>query len=45
MEDRYSSAFDEIRASDDFKARMIDRMRALNEIEPQPQPVRVSLRG
>ncbi len=44
MEDRYSSAFDEIRASDDFKARMIDRMRALNEIEPQPQPVRVSRR-
>ena len=44
MEDRYSSAFDEVRASDDFKARMIDRMRALNEIEPQPQPVRVSRR-
>ena len=44
MEDRYSSAFDEIRASDDFKARMIDRMRALNEIEPQPQPVRVPRR-
>lgn len=44
MEDRYSSAFDEIRASNDFKARMIDRMRALNEIEPQPQPVRVSRR-
>ncbi len=33
MEDRYSSAFDEVRASDDFKARMIDRMRELNEIE------------
>ena len=33
MEDRYSSAFDEIRASDDFKARMVDRMRQLNEIE------------
>ena len=44
MEDRYSSAFDEVRASDDFKARMVDRMRALNEIEPQPQPVRVSRR-
>lgn len=44
MEDRYSSAFDEIRASDDFKARMIDRMRTLNTIEPQPQPVRVSRR-
>ena len=33
MEDRYSSAFDEVRASDDFKARMVDRMRQLNEIE------------
>lgn len=33
MEDRYSSAFDEVRASDDFKARMVDRMRELNEIE------------
>ncbi len=33
MEDRYSSAFDEVRASDSFKARMIDRMRQLNEIE------------
>ena len=33
MEDRYSSAFDEVRASDDFKARMADRMRQLNEIE------------
>ena len=33
MEDRYSSAFDQVRASDDFKARMVDRMRELNEIE------------
>ena len=33
MEDRYSSAFDEVRASDDFKARMVDRMRQLNDIE------------
>ena len=33
MEDRYSSAFDQVRASDDFKARMVDRMRQLNEIE------------
>lgn len=35
MEDRYSSAFDEVRASDEFKADMIDRMRTLNTIEPQ----------
>ena len=40
MEDRYSSAFDEVRASDRFKTDMIDRMRALNEIEPQEQPRR-----
>ena len=40
MEDRYSSAFDEVRASDRFKTDMIDRMRALNEIEPQEQPQR-----
>ena len=44
MEDRYSSAFDEVRASDEFKADMVRRMRALNEIEPQPQPVRVPRR-
>ena len=35
MEDRYSSAFDEVRASDRFKTDMIDRMRALNTTEPQ----------
>ena len=40
MEDRYSSAFDEVRASERFKTDMIDRMRALNEIEPQEQPRR-----
>lgn len=40
MEDRYSSAFDEVRASDEFKADMVRRMRALNEIEPQEQPRR-----
>ena len=33
MEDRYSSAFDEVRASDTFKAQMVSRMRELNEIE------------
>ena len=37
MEDRYSSAFDEVRASDRFKAQMVRRMRALNEAE-QPAP-------
>ena len=36
MEDRYSSAFDEVRASDTFKARMVEHMRELNEIEEQP---------
>ena len=35
MEDRYSSAFDEVRASDTFKQRMVVRMRELNEAEPQ----------
>ena len=40
MEDRYSSAFDEVRASDQFKADMVRRMRALNTIEPQEQPRR-----
>ena len=40
MEDRYSSAFDEVRASDEFKADMVRRMRALNTIEPQEQPRR-----
>lgn len=34
MEDRYSSAFDEVRASDTFKAQMVSRMRELNETEP-----------
>ena len=33
MEDRYSSAFDEVRASDTFKQRMVNRMQALNESE------------
>ena len=36
MEDRYSSAFDQVRASDSMKARMVDRMRQMNETEPQP---------
>ena len=35
MEDRYSSAFDEVRASDTFKQRMVVRMQELNEAEPQ----------
>ncbi len=35
MEDRYSSAFDEVRASDTFKQRMVARMQELNEAEPQ----------
>lgn len=35
MEDRYSSAFDEVRASDTFKQRMVERMQELNEAEPQ----------
>lgn len=35
MEDRYSSAFDQVHASDTFKERMIDRMKELNEAEPQ----------
>lgn len=33
MEDRYSSAFDEVRASDSFKERMTERMREMNEGE------------
>ena len=33
MEDRYSSAFDEVRASDTFKQRMVARMQELNEAE------------
>lgn len=40
MEDRYSSAFDEVRASDTFKARMVSRMRELNEAEPDERPHR-----
>ena len=40
MEDRYSSAFDEVRASDTFKARMVSRMRELNEAEPEERPHR-----
>ena len=40
MEDRYSSAFDEVRASDAFKQRMVERMRELNEIEPAEAPRR-----
>ena len=38
MEDRYSSAFDEVRASDTFKAQMVARMRELNEAAPEPAP-------
>ena len=44
MEDRYSSAFDEVCASDTFKADMIRMMREMNEAEPQREPVRVSRR-
>ena len=40
MEDRYSSAFDEVRASDTFKARMVERMRELNQAEPETAPRR-----
>ena len=39
MEDRYSSAFDEVRASDTFKARMVARMQELNEIEEPTERV------
>ncbi|MBQ3650912.1 MAG: hypothetical protein II959_00605, partial [Clostridia bacterium] len=49
MEDRYSSAFDEVRASDTFKAQMVARMQQLNELEaPAERPqraVRVSRRA
>ena len=44
MEDRYSSAFDQVRASDSMKARMVDRMRQMNETEPQPVRVPQRLR-
>ena len=44
MEDRYSSAFDEVRASDSFKADMVRRMREMNQAEPAREPVRVSRR-
>ena len=44
MEDRYSSAFDQVRASDSMKARMVDRMRQMNETEPQPVRVPRRLR-
>ena len=40
MEDRYSSAFDEVRASDTFKQRMVARMQELNEAEPAAAPRR-----
>ena len=40
MEDRYSSAFDEVRASDTFKAQMVERMRELNEAAPTERPRR-----
>ena len=40
MEDRYSSAFDEVRASDTFKQRMVVRMQELNEAEPAGTPRR-----
>lgn len=40
MEDRYSSAFDEVRASDTFKARMVERMRELNQAAPEAAPRR-----
>ncbi len=40
MEDRYSSAFDEVRASDTFKQRMVARMQELNEAEPAGTPRR-----
>ena len=40
MEDRYSSAFDEVRASDTFKARMVARMQQLNEGQPEEQAQR-----
>ena len=39
MEDRYSSAFDEVRASDRFKAQMVRRIQAMNEAE-RPVPHR-----
>ena len=35
MEDRYSSAFDQVRASDSFKERMIGRMQELNQAAPE----------
>ena len=44
MEDRYSSAFDEVRASDSFKADMVRMMREMNQAEPVREPVRVSRR-
>jgi len=40
MEDRYSSAFDQVRASDTFKQRMVERMREMNEIEETQAPRR-----
>ena len=44
MEDRYSSAFDEVRASDSFKADMVRRMREMNQAEPGREPMRVPRR-
>ena len=44
MEDRYSSAFDQVRASDSFKADMVCRMREMNQAEPGREPMRVPRR-